>query len=78
MLIMPSVPCGYLITQEIGTYLIVFSTGEKVNPMGMEEVIGSHADVSAAFLVGQSRRRSSLLIEASKKPHVARRERRVP
>ncbi|KAL9070425.1 MAG: hypothetical protein Q9161_004849 [Pseudevernia consocians] len=46
--------------------LIVFSTGEKVNPMGMEEVIGSHTDVSAALLVGQGRRRSSLLIEAKK------------
>ena len=46
--------------------LIVFSTGEKLNPTGMEEVIGSHPNVSAALLVGQGRRRSSLLIEAKK------------
>ena len=46
--------------------LIVFSTGEKINPTGMEEVIGSHPNVSAAVLVGEGRRRSSLLIEAKK------------
>ena len=44
--------------------IIVFSTGEKLNPTGMEEIIGSHPDVSAVLMGGQGRRRSSLLIEA--------------
>ena len=34
--------------------------------MGMEEVIGSHPNISAALLVGQGRRRSSLLIRQKK------------
>ena len=46
--------------------LIVFSTGEKFHPMGMEGIIGSHPKVSAALLVGQGLRRPSLLIEPKK------------
>ena len=45
--------------------MIVFSTGEKLNPMGVEETIGTHPDVCGVLLVGQGRRRSSLLIEAT-------------
>ena len=44
--------------------LIVFSTGEKLNPTGVEETVGTHPDVCTVLLVGQGRRRSSLLIEA--------------
>lgn len=44
--------------------LIVFSTGEKLNPMMVEETVGTHPDVCSVLLVGQGRRRSSLLIEA--------------
>lgn len=48
--------------------VIVFSTGEKINPLTMEGIIGIHPDVSSALVVGQGRFQSALLIEAKKPP----------
>lgn len=48
--------------------VIVFSTGEKINPLTMEGVIGIHPDVSSALVVGQGRFQSALLIEAKRPP----------
>ncbi|CAF9923631.1 hypothetical protein IMSHALPRED_005976 [Imshaugia aleurites] len=48
--------------------VIVFSTGEKVNPLTMEGIIGIHPDVSSALVVGQGRFQSALLVEAKRPP----------
>ena len=48
--------------------VIVFSTGEKINPLTMEGIIGIHPEVSSALVVGQGRFQSALLIEAKRAP----------
>lgn len=48
--------------------IIVFSTGEKFNPLSMEAVIASHPEVSAVLIAGLGRFQSSLLIEAVNPP----------
>jgi thioester reductase-like protein len=48
--------------------IIVFSTGEKLNPVDMEAVINGNALVSASLIAGQARFQSSLLVEPSKHP----------
>ncbi|KAI0423280.1 hypothetical protein F5X98DRAFT_369287 [Xylaria grammica] len=44
--------------------IIVFSTGEKISPNEMEDIINSNPAVDAAFIAGQGRFQSSLLVEA--------------
>lgn len=44
--------------------VIVFSNGEKINPVTMEGIVSMHRDVSAAVVIGQGRFQSSLLVEA--------------
>lgn len=46
--------------------VIVLVNGEKLNPVTMEEVIGSHPEVRAALVIGQARFQTALLIEPSK------------
>ena len=48
--------------------VIVFSTGEKINPITMEGIIGMHPDVSSVLVMGQGRFQSALLVEAKKPP----------
>ncbi|KAI1142682.1 hypothetical protein F5Y05DRAFT_126811 [Hypoxylon sp. FL0543] len=48
--------------------IIVFSTGEKLNPLGMESIINANPAVSAALITGLGRFQSSLLVEAVKPP----------
>ncbi|CAJ2509529.1 Uu.00g145550.m01.CDS01 [Anthostomella pinea] len=48
--------------------IIVFSTGEKLNPIEMENTIGENPAVSAALICGLGRFQSSLLVEAVKPP----------
>lgn len=48
--------------------LIVFSNGEKINPVTMEGIVSLHRDVNAAVVVGQGRFQSSLLVEAKLPP----------
>ncbi|CAN8104059.1 unnamed protein product [Discula destructiva] len=48
--------------------IIVFSTGEKLNPIGMESIIHAHPDVNAAIVSGMGRFQTGLLVEASKPP----------
>ena len=48
--------------------VIVFSTGEKINSLTMEGIIGIHPDVSSALVVGQGRFQSALLVEAKRPP----------
>jgi aryl carrier-like protein len=48
--------------------IIVFSTGEKLNPVDMEAVINGNPLVSASLIAGQARFQSSLLVEPSKHP----------
>jgi thioester reductase-like protein len=43
--------------------IIVFSTGEKINPLEMEGVIAANPAVSAALIAGFGRFQSSLIIE---------------
>ncbi|KAI0478019.1 hypothetical protein F4859DRAFT_520911 [Xylaria cf. heliscus] len=48
--------------------IIVFSTGEKINPNEMEDIINSNPAVNSALVIGQSRFQSSLLVEAVHPP----------
>lgn len=48
--------------------IIVFSNGEKLNPVDMESIIQSHPDVNGVVIGGVGRFQSSLLIEAVKPP----------
>ncbi|KAL8953360.1 MAG: hypothetical protein Q9222_000787 [Ikaeria aurantiellina] len=43
--------------------LIVFATGEKINPTHFESVIASHPEVRAALVTGSNRFQAALLIE---------------
>lgn len=44
--------------------IIVFSTGEKINPLEMESIINANPAVSAVLVTGLGRFQSSLLVEA--------------
>ena len=44
--------------------VIVFVNGEKLNPITMEGIIGSHPDVESALMFGASRFQSGVLLEA--------------
>lgn len=57
--------------------IIVFSTGEKLNPLDMEAIISSHPAVSACLVSGFGRFQSSLLIEAANPPSNEAGERRL-
>lgn len=48
--------------------IIVYSTGEKLNPLEMEGIINGHSAVSAALITGLGRFQSALLVEAAKPP----------
>ncbi|KAI0120267.1 hypothetical protein F4776DRAFT_633434 [Hypoxylon sp. NC0597] len=48
--------------------IIVFSTGEKLNPLEMENIIIANPAVSAALITGLGRFQSSLLVEAVNPP----------
>lgn len=48
--------------------VIVFSNGEKINPVTMEEIVSRHRDFSAAIVIGNGRFQSSLLVEAKQPP----------
>ncbi|KAI1123749.1 hypothetical protein F5Y10DRAFT_45890 [Nemania abortiva] len=57
--------------------IIVFSTGEKINPNEMEDMINRNPVVNAALVAGQGRFQSSLLIEAVNPPENAEDEQRL-
>jgi thioester reductase-like protein/acyl-CoA synthetase (AMP-forming)/AMP-acid ligase II/aryl carrier-like protein len=48
--------------------IVVFSTGEKLNPIDMEDIINENPLVSAALIGGQCRFQSYLLVELSQQP----------
>lgn len=48
--------------------IIVFSTGEKLNPIEMEDTLSVNPAVSAALVTGVGRFQSSLLVEPVKPP----------
>ena len=52
--------------------IIVFSTGEKINPLTMEGIICMHPDVRRALVVGQGRFQSALLVEPKAKIKTAK------
>ncbi|KAI0547682.1 hypothetical protein F4679DRAFT_553684 [Xylaria curta] len=57
--------------------IIVFSTGEKINPNEMESIINGNPAVSSALVIGQGRFQSSLLIEAVNPPASVEDEKRL-
>ncbi|KAI1453838.1 male sterility protein-domain-containing protein [Annulohypoxylon moriforme] len=48
--------------------IIVFSNGEKLNPVGIEETVQGHPEVKGALVIGTDRFQASLLIEPLKAP----------
>lgn len=48
--------------------IIVFATGEKLNPLDMEGIIQANSAVNAAIVTGRKRFQSSLLIETTTHP----------
>ncbi|KAI1293197.1 hypothetical protein F5Y03DRAFT_374470 [Xylaria venustula] len=57
--------------------IIVFSTGEKINPNEIENVINGNPAVKSALVAGQGRFQSSLLVEAVSPPASAEDEKRL-
>ncbi|KAI1176020.1 hypothetical protein F4777DRAFT_291528 [Nemania sp. FL0916] len=57
--------------------IIVFSTGEKINPNDMEATIKQNPAVKAALIAGDGRFQSCLLIEAADPPRDAKDEERL-
>ncbi|KAI0404426.1 hypothetical protein F4802DRAFT_227590 [Xylaria palmicola] len=57
--------------------IIVFSTGEKINPVEMEDMINGNPAVDTAIIIGQGRFQSSLLVEAIDPPVSADDEQRL-
>ncbi|KAM5346106.1 hypothetical protein ACJ41O_009111 [Fusarium nematophilum] len=49
--------------------VIVFETGEKINPASMERSIGTHPKVRSAMVVGEGRFQSALLVEPAQNIH---------
>lgn len=52
--------------------VIVFLTGEKTNPIVMEDLVQSHPEVRSALVVGQNRFEAALLIELSQPSKLAK------
>lgn len=48
--------------------IIVFSNGEKLNPISIEETIESHPDVKGAIVVGVGRFQPGVIIEPTSRP----------
>ncbi|OTB03901.1 hypothetical protein M426DRAFT_73780 [Hypoxylon sp. CI-4A] len=48
--------------------IIVFSNGEKLNPVTIEDIVGSHPEVKGAMVVGSNRFQAGLLIEPTTTP----------
>lgn len=48
--------------------IIVFSNGEKLNPVTIEDIISDHPDVAGALVVGEGRFQPGLLIEPVTQP----------
>jgi thioester reductase-like protein len=48
--------------------IIVYSTGEKLNPLDMEDIINSNPAVNAALIFGFGHFQSALLVEATSPP----------
>ncbi len=59
---------GFWLYQGRSDDVIVFSTGEKINPITMEGIIGMHPDISSVMVMGQGRFQSALLVEAKEPP----------
>ena len=58
--------------------IVVFLTGEKLNPTMMEQQISQHPDIAVVLVVGDKRPEAALLIElASKEPLSAERRERL-
>lgn len=48
--------------------ILVLTTGEKLNPIAMEDAIGGHLSIRGVLVVGMGRTQTSLLLEASVPP----------
>lgn len=48
--------------------IIVFSNGEKLNPISIEEIIGDHPEVKGALVVGSNKFQPALFIEPLSHP----------
>ncbi|KAF4122906.1 Acyl-CoA synthetase (AMP-forming)/AMP-acid ligase II [Geosmithia morbida] len=48
--------------------IIVYQTGEKVNPVDMEGIVASHPLLKGALVIGQGQFQSSLLVEPAEYP----------
>ncbi|GAW24728.1 hypothetical protein ANO14919_143200 [Xylariales sp. No.14919] len=48
--------------------IIVFSTGEKLNPITIEEIVAGHPELSGAIVAGEGRFQPSLLLEPITQP----------
>ncbi|KAF2965799.1 hypothetical protein GQX73_g7777 [Xylaria multiplex] len=48
--------------------IIVFSNGEKLNPVTIEEIVSDHLELNGAIVVGEGRFQPSLLLEPTTQP----------
>lgn len=49
--------------------IIVFVNGEKLNPITIEDQVGSHMALKSALVAGEGRFQAALLVEPSQPPH---------
>lgn len=54
--------------------IIVFVNGEKLNPVTIEDQVGSHEAVSCVLVVGEGRFRAALLVEPQQPQHTTARK----
>ncbi|EFX03079.1 nonribosomal peptide synthetase [Grosmannia clavigera kw1407] len=51
--------------------IIVFSTGEKLNPVTIEDTVAAHADVKGALVIGSDKFQAGLILEPLRAPQDA-------
>ncbi|KAG4224204.1 hypothetical protein PC116_g27338, partial [Phytophthora cactorum] len=57
--------------------VIVFSNGEKLNPVTIEEIVTSHPELKGALVVGQDYFQPALILEAHKHPQSEQEEKEL-
>lgn len=72
----PTVPDHWLYSGRIDS-VIVFSNGEKLNPVSIEETVSAHARLRGALVVGQGKFQAALILEPTVYPPNAEEEEKL-
>lgn len=69
----PTLP-DYWIYHGRADNIIVFSNGEKLNPVTIEEIISDHAELNGAMVVGSQKFQAGVIVEPKVYPHTKEEE----